>query len=207
MPELGFIHRWIPATNPSESRTLLVLHGTGGDENSFLPVASAVLEGAAVLSPRGKSLEEGYPRFFRRFDEGVFDYEDLKARADELADFVRQAAGKYAFDLSKVVAVGYSNGANIASATLIRNPEIIRDAVLFRAMHTVDAGKDLGGHRVLISNGRSDPITPMESVDRLVSELGKAGAQVDLRLDDGGHKFSRAEVEMAAGWLVVNVGD
>lgn len=201
MPELGFVHRWIPATNPSEARTLLVLHGTGGDENSFLPVASAVLEGAAVLSPRGKSLEEGYPRFFRRFGEGVFDYEDLKARADELAEFVRQAAAEYGFDLSKVVAVGYSNGANIASGTLIRNPDVVADAVLFRAMHTVDAEKDLTGRRVLILNGRNDPITPQDSADRLVEVMREAGASVDLALDEGSHKFSRDEVESAAEWL------
>ena len=114
--------------------TLLVLHGTGGDEHDLLPLGRAIAPGATLLSPRGKVLEHGKPRFFRRLAEGVFDVDDLKRRAAELGDFVGAAAAPYGFDTSRLTAVGFSNGANIASALLLLRPEVLSRAVLFRAM-------------------------------------------------------------------------
>ena len=129
--DLDFIHQFIPG---SSDRTLLLLHGTGGDENDLIPLGRELDPAAALLSPRGKVLENGYPRFFRRLAEGVFDLEDLKQRTDELADFVVAAAEHYHFDARKLVAVGYSNGANVAASILLRRPGVLPSAILLRAM-------------------------------------------------------------------------
>src|SRR6266567_1473638 len=131
--DLGFVHVFAPAEKRNLP-TLLLLHGTGGDERDLLPLGRELWPGAALLGVRGKVLENGMPRFFRRFAEGVFDVEDLKHRTNELADFVAAAAQHYGFAADKVVAVGYSNGANIAASMLLLRPEILRGAVLFRAM-------------------------------------------------------------------------
>src|SRR3954466_207184 len=133
MTDLGFVHRFERGARPSLP-PLLILHGTGGNEDDLLPLGKMIAPGAALLSPRGKVLEHGMPRFFRRLAEGVFDEEDLKLRARELAEFVRAAAAQYRFDAGRVTAVGYSNGANIASAMLLLAPGVLSRAVLFRAM-------------------------------------------------------------------------
>src|ERR1700722_20097652 len=116
---LNFIHRFVPAATRASAPTLLLLHGTGGSEDDLLDLGHSLLPGAALLSPRGKILENGMPRFFRRLAEGVFDEEDLIHRTHELADFIEAAAKRYAFDPHKVIAVGYSNGAKIAASTLL----------------------------------------------------------------------------------------
>ncbi|HJX26089.1 MAG TPA: hypothetical protein VJ252_08025, partial [Chthoniobacterales bacterium] len=126
-----FIHEFVPGTS---GRTLLLLHGTGGNEHDLLPLGRVLDPTAALLSPRGKILENGMPRFFRRLAEGVFDLEDLKKRTHELADFVAASAEQYQFAADKLVAVGYSNGANIAGSMLLLRPETFRTAILFRAM-------------------------------------------------------------------------
>ena len=131
--DLGFVHRFLPPEDES-GPTLLLLHGTGGNEEDLIPLGEALAPGAAVLSPRGKVSEHGAPRFFRRLAEGVFDHEDLLFRTHELADFVEAAAEEYGFDRSKLVAVGYSNGANVAGSTILLHPGLLRAAVLFRAM-------------------------------------------------------------------------
>src|ERR687897_835814 len=132
--ELGFIHQFVSAAGRSDHITLLLLHGTGGNEQDLIPLGQELYPTAALLSPRGKVLESGMPRFFRRLAEGVFDIEDLKFRTHELADFVEKSSKVYGFDLRYMVSVGYSNGANIASSLLLLRPEVILSAVLFRAM-------------------------------------------------------------------------
>jgi len=154
-----FIHEFVPGTS---SRTLLLLHGTGGNERDLIPLGRELDPNAALLSPRGKVLENGMPRFFRRLAEGVFDLEDLKRRTNELADFVAAAARHYKLAADHIVGVGYSNGANIAASMLLLRPEIMRAAILFRAMVPLvpDTLPDLSSVRVWIGAGDQDRGTP-----------------------------------------------
>ncbi|HMS56933.1 MAG TPA: hypothetical protein PKA27_16195, partial [Fimbriimonadaceae bacterium] len=164
-----YIHIYHRGSNPSEKRTILVCHGTGGDEHSLVPFAESLLPGASILSPRGNVLEGTLPRFFRRLAEGVFDQEDLVLRAGQLATFVADSAKTYGFDPTKVIGFGYSNGANILHTSLMLHPEIASTLVLLRAMPTLpDRGGQaesdskpvprLNGKRVLLSQGDADPI-------------------------------------------------
>jgi predicted esterase len=161
-----------------------------------------LVPGAGVLSPRGKVLEQGMPRFFRRLAEGVFDEEDVKRRAAELARFIATAAQRYGFDAAHVTAVGYSNGANIASALMLLRPGVLARAVLFRGMVPLvpDPLPALDA-RVLISNGRADPIVPAAEAQRLAALLREAGATVDLTWQSGGHQLSQADIATAHAWL------
>src|ERR1700704_1175910 len=179
---MDFIHRFIPAPSGSLSRTLLLLHGTGGDENDMIPLGRDLDPTAALLSPRGQVLENGMPRFFRRLAEGVFDQEDVIRRAHELSDFVGAAAARYEFDPKRVTAVGYSNGANIAAAILLLRPEVLAGAVLFRAMVPLvpPVLPSLAHARILLSSGKQDPIVPVENAERLAAMLRQAGAEVTL---------------------------
>jgi predicted esterase len=168
--DLGFVHRFLPPEDES-GPTLLLLHGTGGNEEDLIPLGEALAPGAAVLSPRGKVSEHGAPRFFRRLAEGVFDHEDLLFRTHELVDFVEAAAEKYGFDRSKLVAVGYSNGANVAGSTILLHPDLLRAAVLFRAMvpFEPDVTPDLSGMPVFMAAGRMDRMIPPDNTQRLTS--------------------------------------
>src|SRR6266436_5086983 len=183
---LDFVHEFVPG---SSKRTLLLLHGTGGNERDLIPLGRELDPRAALLSPRGKVLENGMPRFFRRLAEGVFDLEDLKKRTDELANFVAAAAQHYEFAADKIVAVGYSNGANIAASMLLLRPETLRAAVLFRAMVPLVPEKlpDLSSARVWIGAGNEDPIIPASETQRLVELLRNAHAEVTIRFANGGH--------------------
>ncbi len=182
---------------------LLLLHGTGGNEDDLLDMGRHLFPGAALLSPRGKILENGMPRFFRRLAEGVFDEEDLIRRTHELADFIGAAAMQYQFEASRVVAVGYSNGANIAASMLLLRPEILSAAVLFRAMVPLIPEKlpNLSSRPVLLAAGRHDPIIPPENTERLAAMLAEAGAHVSLKWSEGGHQLSAAELDEARRWL------
>ena len=197
-----FAHRWVPPV-PGEERTLLLLHGTGGNEDDLLPLGRAIAPGAGQLSPRGRVLERGMPRFFRRLAEGVFDEADLVRRAGELADFVAHAAGRYGFDPTRVTAVGFSNGANIAAALLLLRPETLAAAALFRAMVPLRPAQlpVLRGRRVLISEGRTDPIVAAAEAESLASMLRGAGAEVTLAWQDAGHGLVGADVDAARAWL------
>ena len=199
---LDFIHVFEPATAPDRP-TLLVLHGTGGNEHDLVPVGRALLPGAAILSPRGKVLERGMPRFFRRFAEGVFDVEDLRFRSAELAAFVAAAAEHYGFDPARVIATGFSNGANIAASVLLLSPQTLKAAVLFSAMVPLepDPLPRLQGVHVMVSSGRRDPIVPEENSARLAALLESCGADVHMRWTDGGHTLGPEDVEAAAGWI------
>jgi phospholipase/carboxylesterase len=200
MPALSFTHRFVPATAPGRAPVLL-LHGTGGDEPDLIPLGQAVAPGAALLSPRGKVLENGMPRFFRRFAEGVFDKADVTARANELADFIGEA--RAAYGLEAPVALGFSNGANIAAAMLLLRPEALAGAALLRAMVPLAAppAADLAGKRVLILSGAMDPIVPTDNAARLASLLQGAGAAVEHRPLPAGHGLSQADVNLARTWF------
>ena len=202
MTEAGFVHRFDPAKEPG-APTLILLHGTGGDENDLLPLGRMLDERAALLSPRGKVLENGMPRFFRRLSMGVFDEEDLVNRTHELASFVEEAASEYGLDPKRLFAVGFSNGANIAASLLLLHPELLAGAVLLRAMtpFELETLPDLSGTPVYLAAGRSDQMIPPESTERLAELLREAGAEVTLDWQPGGHGIGRAEVEAARDWL------
>lgn len=201
---MDFTHRFIPGPeSPPPRRTLLLLHGTGGDENDMIPLGRDLDPTAALLSPRGKVLENGMPRFFRRLAEGVFDEEDVIRRAHELADFVVAAAAKYEFGPQRVTAVGYSNGANIAAAILLLRPDLLAGAVLLRAMVPLvpPAMPDLAQARVLLSSGKQDPIVPKENAQRLAAMLRDAGANVTVRIEPAGHALALGDIAAAKNWI------
>ena len=200
MAALQFRHKFVPGRS---ARTLLLLHGTGGDETDLLSLGQALDPDAALLSPRGQVLENGMPRFFRRLAEGVFDEEDVKRRAYELADFIDDAAGLYQFDQSKLIAVGYSNGANIASAILFLRPGTFRGAALLRAMVPFVPAQlpDLCGSPVLISSGEHDPIIPLENPERLAALLTRAGAEVRRHVEAAGHNLTPETLATTRRWL------
>jgi predicted esterase/catechol 2,3-dioxygenase-like lactoylglutathione lyase family enzyme len=203
---LGFIHRYVPPAAEGTlagSTTLLLLHGTGGDEEDLLPLGRTLLPGAGMLSPRGKVLESGAPRFFRRLAEGIFDQRDLARRTEDLAEFVGAAATAYQLARDGIVAVGFSNGANIAASLLLRRPGVLRGAVLLSPMvpFEPEALPDLGGTPVFIGAGSADPIVPAAQVERLVELLRQAGADVTLHWEPGGHSITRVEMEAARQWI------
>jgi phospholipase/carboxylesterase/glyoxalase family protein len=200
--ELGFTHRFIPG-EPGSPITLLMLHGTGADENDLVPLGQRLAPGAAILSPRGKVLEGGSPRFFRRLHEGVFDMEDLHARTRELAEFVELAADHYGFDLGGLIAVGYSNGANIAGSLMLSYPGMLKAAVLLRAMVPFEPEPvpHLAGTPVFIASATADQMIPADHAERLGGMLTEAGAEVDQSWRHTGHGLTAPEVEEAREWL------
>src|SRR5438874_10296187 len=199
-PQPDFIHEFVPG---SSKRTLLLLHGTGGNERDLIPLGHDLDPSASLLGPRGKVLESGMPRFFRRLAEGVFDLEDLKTRTNELADFVADAVRHYKLAADQVVGVGYSNGANIAASMLLLRPEILHAAILFRAMVPLvpDNMPDLSSRPVWIGAGDQDPIIPRSEAQRLVELFGEAGADVTIHFASASHGLTNADVEVARTWL------
>jgi predicted esterase len=200
--DLGFAYRYVPAEG-DDPRTLLLLHGTGGNEDDLVPLGRMLRPGAAILSPRGKVLEHGMPRFFRRLAEGVFDEEDLKERTHELAGFVERAMAEYGRDPARVYAAGFSNGANIAASLLLLYPGLLAGAVLLRAMVPFEPEEmpDLTGMPVYLAGGRADTMITPENTERLAELLQDAGADVTLDWQPGGHGIGREEVQSARGWL------
>jgi phospholipase/carboxylesterase len=199
-PQPDFLHEFVPGIS---SRTLLLLHGTGGNERDLIPLGRELDPNSSLLSPRGKILENGMPRFFRRLAEGVFDLEDLKTRTNELADFVAAAVGHYKIATDDIVGVGYSNGANIAASMLLLRPEIMHAAILFRAMLPLVPDKlpDLSSVRIWIGAGDQDPIIPTSETQRLVDLLRSAGADVTIRVFHAGHSLTNGEIEIVKQWL------
>jgi phospholipase/carboxylesterase len=200
--DLGFVHRYVPGADES-GPTLLLLHGTGGNEEDLVGLGETLAPGAAILSPRGKVSEYGAPRFFRRLAEGVFDHEDLLLRTHELAEFAEAASEEYGFDRAKLVAVGYSNGANVAASTILLHPGLLRAAVLFRAMvpFEPEVTPDLSGMPVFLAAGRADRMIPPDNTQRLADILLEAGADVDLRWRNTGHPLTYDDVSEAKQWL------
>ena len=203
---LGFIHRFVPAQTP-DALTLLLLHGTGGDENDLLPIGRMLDERAALLSPRGKVLEHGMPRFFRRLAEGVFDQQDLMERTQELAEFVKRAVDEYDIDQRRLFAAGFSNGANIAASLLLTYPRLLSGAILLRAMVPFEPNRtpDLSGIPVYLAAGRSDQMVPPERTERLAQVLRDAGADVTLDWQPGGHGIGPVEIQAARNWFADRV--
>lgn len=202
MTELGHIHQFVPADG-DDGVVLLMLHGTGGDEHDLLPLARALRPGAAILSPRGNVLENGMPRFFRRLAEGVFDLADLAFRTDELAKFVGDAVAKYAIDREKIVAVGFSNGANIAASLILKHPGVVKSAILLSPMVPFEptTQPDLNGTSVFIGAGRNDPIIPLAQVERLARLLRDGGTDVTTYLHPNGHTITNDEFAAAKQWI------
>lgn len=204
--KLGFVHKFIPSEGSKDknSLTLLLLHGTGGDETDLIPIARMLeITNASILSPRGKVLENGVPRYFRRLAEGIFDIEDLKFRTNELADFIQNASKTYALDLNRIVAIGYSNGANIAASILLLRPEILYSALLFRPMIPLvpNTLPNLSSKRVLISAGLHDPIVASYQTKDLFDLLEKVGAKVSIQWQNSGHELTQRDIEAARKWL------
>jgi predicted esterase len=198
----AFAHRFIPAQTTG-ALTLLLLHGTGGDENDLVELGHALDPQAALLSPRGQVSERGANRWFRRLAEGVFDTDDLIARTDQLAAFVTSATADYGLDATRLVTVGFSNGANIAATLLLRHPRLLRGAVLFAPMVTLTDPPiaNLSGVGVFLAAGRADPIAPPEQAQRLAEQFIERGAAVELRWHPGGHGIDRHILAQATAWL------
>lgn len=205
IPDLGWIHRFVPAAPGAP--TLLLLHGTGGNEDDLLPLGETLMPEAARLSPRGQVLEGGQPRFFRRLAEGVFDLDDLRMRAGQLANFVLAASKAYGLTRPPV-AVGYSNGANIAAAVLLLHPGVLAGGLLFRAMVPLvpESLPSLDGAPVLLAAGLADPIVSRQQSEALAELLRRAGASVKAEWIPGGHGLTRADLEIGRAWLASSFG-
>ena len=197
---LGFRHRFEPGTR---RLTLLLLHGTGGNEDDLLPLGPMLAPRANLLSPRGAVLENGMPRFFRRIAEGVFDVPDLLQRTDDLAAFLTAAARVYPVEAASLVAVGFSNGANIAGSLLLKHPGALAGALLLRPMvpFVPEPLPQLHGTPVLIAAGRADPIAPPEQAESLAALLKKSGADVEIAWAAGGHAIGRDDLAAARAWM------
>jgi predicted esterase len=195
-----FIHKFIAGTAPY---TVLLLHGTGGDENDLVPIGSSLAPGANLLSPRGNVSENGAPRFFRRLAHGVFDVADIHKRAAELAAFVAESAKEHGFDASRVYALGYSNGANIAHAMMLLQPGVLAGGVLLRPMPVIEApaGVDLKGIPVLIAAGDEDGMTTPEFTHRLATDLSHAGAKVDVKWMASGHELTPYDFQITQAFF------
>jgi predicted esterase len=202
MTDFSFIHRFLTGRDAA-APVLLLLHGTGGDENDLIPLGQELLPGAAILSVRGKVLENGMPRFFRRLAEGVFDQQDLRQRTEELAQFIDGARLQYGFGENKLIAVGYSNGANIAASLMLREPGRLSAAVLFRAMvpFIPETLPDLSGVSIFLSAGQRDSIIPAANTRQLLSIFESAGASVSMHWHNGGHELGQDDIDAAKPWL------
>jgi phospholipase/carboxylesterase len=197
-----FTHEFVPA-GAGTATTLVMLHGTGGDERDLLPLGRALHPTAALLSPRGQVLEQGMPRFFRRFAEGKFDLDDVRVRATQLAAWLDQAADAYGLARDKMIAVGYSNGANIAHATMLLHPGSVAGAALLHAQLVVtpEPPPDLTGCPVFLAAGAADPIVPIAEARKLADLLTAAGAVVTPYWSPGGHALTREDIAQAQAWL------
>lgn len=200
MSDTGFVHRFVPAKAP-DCAPLLLLHGTGGDENDLVPLGERLAPGAALLSPRGKVLEGAMPRFFRRLGEGDWDLADFRAQTAALADFLRQARAAYQF--GKPVAVGFSNGANIGWSLLLHDPSLLAGAILIRPMVPFDPRPlpDLTGLSVLILSGAEDTLIPRDQPGLLAALLGEAGADATYEVLPAGHGLTAQDIVLAESWL------
>lgn len=188
---------------PGSSRTLVLLHGTGGNEHDLLPLGRKVLPGATVLSPRGNVLENGMPRFFKRYAEGIFDLEDVAFRAKELARWLRAAIAHHQIDAAQMSVLGYSNGANTAAAVMLLEPGLIHDAILLRGMVTIQptATTSPTQARTLLISGESDPIIPIENARRLAALLRDRGNHIDHQVLPTGHQLTHQDLALSSAWL------
>lgn len=209
----GFTHIFINSfhdkeyyNNGSKKLTLVLLHGTGGNEEDLLFLGKEIESHASILSPRGKVLENGMPRFFRRLSEGVFDIEDLKIKTHELADFIQKCSLHYKFDLSQTIAVGFSNGANIATSMLFLRPQVIQGAILFRAMvpFIPDSLPNLLNKKILLSAGLQDPIVSRNETENLYRLFQKTNAITTLKWQPSSHNLIQEDILVAKSWISNN---
>src|SRR4029078_1127936 len=225
MAQFNFKHRFVPSPylkqqhttsnfnqkqkikDNNDSLTFILLHGTGGNEDDLILVGQMLTSSASLLSPRGKVLENGMPRFFKRLAEGVFDLEDLKFRTRELADFAKDASNIYGFDLNKTIAVGFSNGANIAASLLLSYPKTLMGAILFRAMAPFipDSPQNLYEKKVFLFAGVFDAIVSESQTQSLFDILKKSRANVTLKWQQSGHNLTQSDILDAKGWLSQNI--
>jgi predicted esterase len=201
--QFEFVHRFEPPKPSGPKVTLLLLHGTGGDEDDLIPLGEQLLPGAALLSPRGRVLEHGMPRFFRRLAEGIFDVADLKMQTDALAQFVSSASREYGLEDNQIIAIGYSNGANIAASLLLMHPSLLSGAILFRPMvpFRPQVPPDLRDVPVLLAAATRDQIVRPELTSELSAILAAAGARVTTHWHPGGHELGSDDVADAKEWL------
>jgi phospholipase/carboxylesterase len=201
-PINGIIHRFEPGQSP-DAPTLLLLHGTGGDESDLLGVGRSLAPQANLVSPRGPILEHGMPRFFRRFAEGVFDEQDILFRAKQMADFLTQAAAKYHFDVNRITAFGYSNGANIAAAMLLLQPQSLSGAILLRPMVPLvpKTLPDLTNKKILIIAGTADPMGSPKQINQLSSMFQSSGAAVQREDLPTSHGLTQEDLHLSSDWL------
>jgi len=201
--ESAFVHRFVPGAPSGPKTTLLLLHGTGGDEQDLIPLGRQLLPGAALLSPRGRVLEHGMPRFFRRIAEGVFDLDDLKQQTDALARFIHSASQNYGVADNRLIAIGYSNGANIAASLLLTHPQLLSGAVLFRPMvpFRPQPAPDLKDVPVLLGAAKHDQMVPPQQTSELSQILAAAGARVTVHWHPGGHELGTDDIAAATEWL------
>ena len=209
--EFGFAHIFINRkgsdnNNLTKKLTLVLLHGTGGNEEDLIPLGKEIESTASILSLRGKVLENGMPRFFRRLAEGVFDMEDLKFRTHELADFIQQCSLHYKFDLRKTIAIGFSNGANIAASLLLLRPDVFEGAILFRAMIPLVPNPlpDLSNKKVLLSAGVNDPIVSRMETESLYRLFQNANTNIVLKWENSSHNLIKEDIVVARKWISNN---
>ncbi|MEV7553076.1 alpha/beta hydrolase [Amycolatopsis sp. NPDC089917] len=194
-------HKYVEGS-PDEP-VLLLLHGTGGGPDDLVPLARQLSPASALLAPAGPVSEHGAARWFRRLAEGVFDHEDVVVRANQLADFVVASREEYGLGDRRLVAIGFSNGANIAAAVSLLRPDAVREAALFAAMSPLPEPPrtDLSGTRVFLSNGEHDPMAPLAPAETLVRDLRERGADVVAHRHPGGHQVTGNGLAAATGWL------
>ncbi len=203
LASLGFTHVHVaPAAGSTDPRTILLLHGTGGNERDLLDIGATIAPGARLLGVRGQVLEGGMPRFFRRMAEGVFDEADIVRRSADLAAFVQAAASEYGFEATQVFALGFSNGANIAAAMMLLNPAVLAGGVLIRAMVPLvpATAPSLAGTPVIMIEGTMDPLIPRANAEQLAAMLRDAGAAVTLHWEPSGHGLTPTDVAVARSW-------
>ena len=211
-----FVHSSYSYTNSSNNKkeyddankklTLVLLHGTGGNEEDLILLGKKIEPNASILSPRGKILENGMPRFFRRLSEGVFDLKDLRIRSHELADFIQKCSVHYKFDLERTIAIGFSNGANIAVSIFFLRPELFQGAILFRAMvpFIPNSLPNLLNKRILISAGLKDPIVSKTETENLYRLFQKTNANTTLKWQPSGHNLIQEDILVAKQWMLNN---
>lgn len=214
--DFGFNHIFINSfSNGSNNKkyddrnkklTLVLLHGTGGNEEDLIFLGKKIEPNASILSPRGKVLENGMPRFFRRLSEGVFDLEDLRIRSHELADFIQKCSLHYKFDLENTIAIGFSNGANISVSMLFLRPEVLQGAILFRAMvpFIPDPLPNLSSKKILLSAGLEDPIVSRNETENLFRLFQKTNAIITLKWQPSSHNLIQEDILVAKPWISYN---
>lgn len=214
--DFGFNHIFINSfSNGSNNKkyddrnkklTLVLLHGTGGNEEDLIFLGKKIEPNASILSPRGKVLENGLPRFFRRLSEGIFDLEDLRIRSHELADFIQKCSLHYKFDLENTIAIGFSNGANISVSMLFLRPEVLQGTILFRAMvpFIPDPLPNLSSKKILLSAGLEDPIVSRNETENLFRLFQKTNAIITLKWQPSSHNLIQEDILVAKPWISYN---